>query len=66
MTISQVGKELPSWLEISHSGNNTLIGRFTGMTGGVLNNNEAEPGPIMIQGDHGAIEFRKLELTPME
>ncbi len=29
LTISQVGKELPSWLEISHSGNNTLIGRFT-------------------------------------
>ena len=37
-----------------------------GMTGGALDNNEAEPGPIMIQGDHGPIEFRKLELTPME
>lgn len=37
-----------------------------GMTGGALDNNEAEPGPIMIQGDHGPIEFRKLELTPIE
>ncbi|WP_281540753.1 3-keto-disaccharide hydrolase [Maribacter aestuarii] len=37
-----------------------------GMTGGALDNNEAAPGPIMIQGDHGPIEFRKLELTPME
>ncbi len=37
-----------------------------GMTGDALDNNEVVPGPIMIQGDHGPIEFRKLELTPME
>lgn len=37
-----------------------------GMTGGALDNNEAEPGPIMIQGDHGPIEFRSLELTPIK
>ena len=36
-----------------------------GMTGGALDNNEAEPGPIMIQGDHGPVEFRALELTPI-
>ncbi|MDO6473683.1 DUF1080 domain-containing protein [Maribacter sp. 1_MG-2023] len=35
------------------------------MTGGALDNNEAEAGPIMIQGDHGPIEFRKLEITPL-
>ncbi|SIR02816.1 3-keto-disaccharide hydrolase [Maribacter ulvicola] len=35
------------------------------MTGGALDNNEAEAGPIMIQGDHGAVEFRKLEITPL-
>jgi len=29
LTIQQEGKELPSWLEVKHSGNNTLIGRFT-------------------------------------
>ncbi|MFK7937224.1 MAG: DUF1080 domain-containing protein [Saprospiraceae bacterium] len=28
LTVQQDGKELPSWLEISHSGNNTLVGRF--------------------------------------
>ncbi len=28
LTISQEGKELPSWLEITHSGNSTLVGRF--------------------------------------
>lgn len=36
-----------------------------GMTGGALDNNEAEPGPIMIQGDHGPVEFRTLEITPI-
>jgi len=36
-----------------------------GMTGGALDNNEAEAGPIMIQGDHGPVEFRSLEITPL-
>ena len=36
-----------------------------GMTGGALDNHEAEPGPIMIQGDHGLVEFRKIDITPI-
>lgn len=35
-----------------------------GITGGALDSNEGEPGPIFIQGDHGAIEYRNIELTP--
>jgi len=35
-----------------------------GITGGAIDSNEAEPGPILIQGDHGKIEFRKLIVTP--
>lgn len=35
-----------------------------GITGGSLDSNEGEPGPIMIQGDHGPIEFRKFVITP--
>jgi hypothetical protein len=35
-----------------------------GMTGGALDNNESQPGPIMIQGDHGPVEFRSIEITP--
>lgn len=35
------------------------------MTGGALDNNEAEAGPIMIQGDHGPVEFRKIDITPL-
>ncbi|MEE9373814.1 MAG: DUF1080 domain-containing protein [Saprospiraceae bacterium] len=36
-----------------------------GITGGALDSKEGEPGPIFIQGDHGSIEFRKIEITPI-
>ncbi|MBT8297740.1 MAG: DUF1080 domain-containing protein [Maribacter sp.] len=36
-----------------------------GMTGGALDNNEAEAGPFMIQGDHGPVEFRSFVVTPI-
>ncbi|HMB73699.1 MAG TPA: DUF1080 domain-containing protein [Gammaproteobacteria bacterium] len=36
-----------------------------GITGGALDSREGAPGPIMIQGDHGAIRFRKIALTPL-
>ena len=35
-----------------------------GITGGAINCNEAEPGPIMLQGDHGAVSFRNIVITP--
>jgi hypothetical protein len=35
-----------------------------GITGGALDSNEAAPGPLMLQGDHGKISFRRIELTP--
>jgi hypothetical protein len=35
-----------------------------GITGGALDSHEAEPGPILIQGDHGPIEFRNIQITP--
>ena len=35
-----------------------------GITGGAINSREGEPGPLLIQGDHGAIEFRNIILTP--
>ena len=34
-----------------------------GVTGGALDSKEAEPGPIMLQGDHGPIEFRNITIT---
>ena len=35
-----------------------------GITGGALNSNEGEPGPIMLQGDHEPIEYRNIVLIP--
>ena len=35
-----------------------------GVTGGALDANEGEPGPIMMQGDHGPIEYRNIIVTP--
>jgi hypothetical protein len=35
-----------------------------GITGGALDSKEGEPGPIMLQGDHGPVEFRNIVITP--
>ena len=35
------------------------------ITGGALDANETEPGPIMIQGDHERVWFRKVTVTPI-
>ncbi len=37
-----------------------------GITGGALDSNEGEPGPLLLQGDHGVVEFRNLILTPAQ
>jgi hypothetical protein len=33
-----------------------------GITGGALDSREGEPGPLMLQGDHGKVSFRNLVL----
>ena len=33
-----------------------------GITGGALDSKEALPGPIMLQGDHGIIEYRNIKI----
>jgi 3-keto-disaccharide hydrolase len=35
-----------------------------GITGGALDSDEGAPGPIMLQGDHGVVEFQKVTLIP--
>jgi hypothetical protein len=34
-----------------------------GITGGALDSKEGEPGPLLIQGDHGPVEFRNIVIT---
>ena len=72
-----VAKQAGEWQEYDI----TLIGRrvtivangkeiitnqnIPGMTGGAMDNNEAEAGPFLIQGDHGPVEFRSIVVTPV-
>ena len=35
-----------------------------GITGGALDSNEGEPGPLLLQGDHGPIEYRNITVRP--
>jgi hypothetical protein len=35
-----------------------------GITGGAIDSDEAAPGPIYLQGDHGGIAYRNIVLTP--
>jgi hypothetical protein len=36
-----------------------------GITGGALDANETEAGPVMLQGDHGKVWYRKVVITPI-
>ncbi|MEQ1587711.1 MAG: DUF1080 domain-containing protein, partial [Cyclobacteriaceae bacterium] len=37
-----------------------------GITGGAIDSKEGEPGPLMLQGDHGPIEYRNIIITPIK
>jgi len=46
----------------------TIIDRqpVKGVTGGALTSDQFSPGPILLQGDHGKVSYRKIVLTPIE
>jgi hypothetical protein len=35
-------------------------------TGGELDQKLDEPGPIMLQGDHGVVAFRNIRIKPLK
>lgn len=37
-----------------------------GITGGAIDSKEGEPGPILLQGDHGPIDYRNITITPAQ
>lgn len=50
---------------VSLNGTEVVSNRvIPGITGGALDSNEASPGPLMLQGDHGPIEYRNIIITP--
>jgi hypothetical protein len=36
-----------------------------GITGGALDANETEPGPLLVQGDHSGVWIRRIVITPI-
>ena len=41
-------------------------GRATGPTGGAMHTDPMSPGPIYLQGDHTAVNYRNIVLTPVK
>ncbi|MEO6836952.1 MAG: DUF1080 domain-containing protein [Ginsengibacter sp.] len=54
-------------LTIVANGKTIICNReIPGITGGAINSDEGDPGPILLQGDHGPIDYRNIIITPAE
>jgi hypothetical protein len=53
------------WITVELNGHKIVDHKeIPGITGGALDANEGEPGPLMLQGDHRAVEYRNIVITP--
>lgn len=54
-------------VRVVHNGVETIPEQeIEGFTAIATEANEGAPGPIVIQGDHGSVEYRKITLIPLE
>ena len=61
MDVTLVGRMLTYVL----NGTTVICNReIPGITGGALDSAEGEPGPLLLQGDHGPVEYRNIVVTP--
>jgi hypothetical protein len=51
-------------LEVKLNGQTIVSTVVDGITGGAISPWEEEPAPLMLQGDHGKVRFRNIEVTP--
>ncbi|HXK10166.1 MAG TPA: DUF1080 domain-containing protein [Vicinamibacteria bacterium] len=58
--VTFVGREVT----VVFNGTTIVQGTVEGVTGGALSPFEDEPGPLMLQGDHGKVRFRNVVVTP--
>lgn len=58
--ITLVGRQL----QVVLNGKQIVNTVVEGITGGALDPFEGEPGPLMLQGDHGKVRFRNIVVTP--
>lgn len=62
MDVHLVGR----WVTVTLNGQKVIDHReIEGLTAIAGNGDEANPGPFIVQGDHGAVEFRKFTVTPL-
>jgi len=50
---------------VTLNGKTVTQGIIDGLTAMACDPNEGDPGPIMLQGDHGPVEFRSIVVTPL-
>ena len=60
LDIEFVGRQVA----VTLNGKTIVKGVVDGITGGALSPYEEEPGPLMLQGDHGKVRFRNIVVTP--
>ena len=61
MDVTLVGRMLTYEL----NGTTVICNReIPGLTGGALDSAEGDPGPLLLQGDHGAVDYRNIVVTP--
>jgi hypothetical protein len=61
MDITLVGRMLTYEL----NGTTVICNReIPGITGGAVDSAEADPGPLLLQGDHGPVDYRNIVITP--
>lgn len=60
LDVTMVGRQIVVVL----NGTEVVNGTVEGVTGGAISPFEEEPGPLMLQGDHGKVRFRNIVLTP--
>jgi Domain of Unknown Function (DUF1080) len=58
LDIEFIGRQV----EVKLNGKTIVKDVVDGITGGALSPWEGEPGPLMLQGDHGRVRFRKIEV----
>ena len=61
MDVTLVGRMITYQL----NGTSIICNReIPGITGGAIDSVEADPGPLLLQGDHGPVEYRNIVITP--
>ena len=61
MDVSLIGRMITYEL----NGTSIICNReIPGITGGALDSAEGDPGPLLLQGDHGPVDYRNLVITP--